>query len=638
MKFYALKEWQKIEQDRFAKDLFFTGNNYRAQRYFGSRHLGGNTWQFRLWAPHAEWVSLVGDFCGWDITAVPLIKTDSRGVWEGTAKSLHTYDAYKYAIGTPAGDTVYKADPYANHFALRPDTASKLYDLAGYCWHDSRWLNHRAKKNYSNSPLNIYELHLGSWLQYADGNFYSYPAMAEKLLPYVKKMGYTHVELMPITEFPFDRSWGYQVTGYFAPTSRYGTPHDFMAFVDRCHQEGIGVLMDWVPAHFPKDAAGLYEFDGGICYEYQDPLMREHPDWGTRVFDYGRPEVISFLISSACHWFEHYHIDGLRVDAVASMLYRNYGRKDGEWSANKYGDHGNLEAVELLRRLNGEIHASFPGALVIAEESTAWPHVTGDQNGGLGFDFKWSMGWMNDSLQYISKPPLFRHGMQDMLTFAMTYIYSEQFILPLSHDEVVHGKCSLLSKMPGTYEEKFQNLKAFYGYMMAHPGKKLLFMGGEFGQFIEWDEAQSLDWLLLEYLPHRQLQAYVQALNHFYKTHPAFWAQDSGWEGFEWISLDDTKNCILAFLRKCQTEKILVIVHFSEYDLIDYNLGLPEAGTLALRLCSDEARFGGEDRYKKRPAVSKKPYHGFKNSAKLHIPPFSATYYNYKTEDERSKS
>ncbi len=627
-----------MDRDRFPKDLFFTGNNFRAYRYFGSHRLENRSWVFRVWAPHAKWVSLVGDFCGWDISAVPLKRIDDRGIWEVTVAGLHTYDAYKYAIGTSEGETVYKADPYANHFALRPDTSSKLYNIEGYSWNDAKWMKARAETAFATRPMNIYEVQLGSWLQYDDGNYYSYSAITEKLLDYVCDMGYTHIELMPVTEYPFDKSWGYQVTGYFAPTSRYGTPKDFMALVDRCHQRGIGVLMDWVPAHFPKDSSGLYEFDGGICYEYEDPLMREHPDWGTRVFDYGRPEVISFLISSACHWLENYHIDGLRVDAVASMLYRDYGRKDGEWSANKYGDHGNLEAVELLKTLNREIHSSFPGALTIAEESTAWPRVTGTADGGLGFDFKWNMGWMNDSLQYISKPPLFRHNMQDMLTFAMTYIYSEQYVLPLSHDEVVHGKCSLLSKMPGTYEEKFQNLKAFYGYMMAHPGKKLLFMGGEFGQFIEWNESQSLDWMLLDYEPHRQLQAFVRALNRFYLAHPAFWKQDNSWDGFEWISLDDTGNCVLAFLRKCETEKILVIMNFSEYDLINYSLGLPEAGTLTLRLCSDEAQYGGEDRFKKRLTVSKKPFHGFDYSARLHLPPFSATYYGYKTNTERSKS
>lgn len=630
-----------MERDAFPKDLFFTGVNYRAHRYFGCHRLDSGAWIFRVWAPHAQWVSLVGDFCGWDISAFPLKKTDERGVWERTLDGLQTYDAYKYAIGTPGGDTIYKADPYACHFALRPDTSSKIFDISGYLWNDSAWMKSRGKKPAWNRPMNIYEVQLGSWLRYEDGHYYSYTAIADKLLDYVIDMGYTHIELMPVTEYPFDQSWGYQVTGYFAPTSRYGTPFDFMEFVDRCHQRGIGVLMDWVPAHFPKDASGLYEFDGACCYEYEDPLMREHPDWGTRVFDYGRPEVISFLISSACYWLENYHIDGLRVDAVASMLYLDYGRRDGQWRPNIYGDHGNLEAVALLKNLNNEVHASFPGALMIAEESTAWPLVTGStEQGGLGFDFKWNMGWMNDSLEYISKPPLFRHHMQDKLTFAMTYVYSEHYVLPLSHDEVVHGKCSLLSKMPGTYEEKFQNLKAFYGYMTAHPGKKLLFMGGEFGQFIEWNEEQSLDWMLLEYPSHLALQNYVRALNRFYLMRPAFYAQDTSWEGFEWISLDDTANCILAFLRKCEKEKILVVVNFSEYDLIDYSLGLPMAGSLSMRLSSDEARFGGADRFKKRIQVSKKPFHGQPCSAKLHIAPFSATYYHYRlqkggAEDEK---
>ncbi len=627
-----------MDPNIFPKDLFFTGNNFRAHRYFGSHRLENGAWVFRVWAPHARWVSLVGDFCGWDISAVPLAKTDDRGVWEVTIEGLSIYDAYKYAIGTPSGDTLYKADPYANHFALRPDTASKLYDPSGYQWQDAEWMKKRAKSDLSRRPMNIYEMNLGSWQLKEDGNYFTYTEIADRLLDYVCEMGYTHIEMMPLSEYPFDKSWGYQVMGYFAPTSRYGTPHQLMELIDRCHRRGIGVIMDWVPAHFPRDAAGLFEFDGGICYEYTDPLMRDHPDWGTRIFDYGRPEVRSFLISSACNWLENYHIDGLRIDAVASMLYRNYGKQDGEWSANQYGEAGNLETVELLKKLNYEVHASFPGAITIAEESTAWPHVTGTDFDGLGFDFKWNMGWMNDSLQYMKEPPLFRHGMQDKLTFSMTYAYSEKYILPLSHDEVVHGKCSLISKMPGTYEEKFANLKAYYGYMMAHPGKKLLFMGGEFGQFIEWNEEQGLDWLLLDYEPHRQLQSYVKELNRFYTARPAFWEQDTSWEGFEWISLDDTNNCVLAFLRKGKKETILAVVNFSEYDLINYNLGLPEAGTLTLRLCSDEARFGGEDRFKKRISVVEKPFHGFEYSANLHIPPFSATYYSYRTKNERSRS
>ena len=490
----------------------------------------------------------------------------------------------------------------------------------------------RAKTDYRHRPMNIYEVNLGSWKLKEDGSFYSYTELADLLADYVCEMGYTHIEVMPLSEYPFDKSWGYQVTGYYAPTSRYGTPHDLMQFVDKLHQRGIGVIMDWVPAHFPRDAAGLFEFDGDVCYEYTDPLMRDHPDWGTRIFDYGRPEVKSFLISSACNWLENYHIDGLRVDAVASMLYRNYGKNDGEWSANQYGGTGNLETVALLKTLNYEVHASYPGAITVAEESTAWPHVTGTDFDGLGFDFKWNMGWMNDTLKYVKEPPLFRHGMQNMLTFSMTYAYSEQYVLPLSHDEVVHGKCSLISKMPGTYEEKFQNLKAYFGYMMAHPGKKLLFMGGEFGQFIEWNEEQGLDWLLLDYKPHRLLQTYVKELNKLYAARPAFWELDSGWEGFQWISLNDTDNCVLAFLRKSRSETLLAIVNFSEYDLIDYNLGLPEAGTLTLRLCSDEARFGGEDRIKKRVPVKETPWNEFNCSANLHLPPFSATYYSYRTK------
>ncbi len=621
-----------MSADQFPKDLFFTGVNYRAYRYFGSHLLDDGRWLFRVWAPHAKWVSLVGDFCGWDIFAFPLNKTDERGVWETTVSGLAVYDSYQFAIGAPDGRVLYKTDPYGTHFALRPDPSAKLYDLSGYRWKDGAWMKERTRQGVESHPMNIYEMHLGSWRRYEDGNFYSYTAIVDELLDYVIDMGYTHIELMPLAEYPYDKSLGYQAIGYFAPTSRYGTPHDFMAFVDRCHRRGIGVLMNWVPAHFPKDRCGLYEFDGDCCYEYVDPLMREHPAEGTRTFDFGRPEVVSFLISSACNWLENYHIDGLRVDGVSAMLYRNYGKRDGEWSPNIYGDHGNLEAVELLKCLNNEVHRSFPGAMMIAEESTAWPHVTGTEEGGLGFDFKWNMGWMNDTLAYVKQPSLFRHGMQDRMTFSTVYAFAENYILPLPHDEVVHGKCSMMGKMPGTYEEKFENLKAYYGYMMAHPGKKLLFMGGEFGQFNEWNEEQGLDWLLLDYEAHRSLKEYVKALNGFYKKNAPLWAMDRQWEGFEWITKDDTTNCVLGLLRSSEQEQLLAVINFSEYDLPDYRIGLPAAGTLTMRLCSDEARFGGQDRFKKRIAVGKKSFHGFDHSAVLHIPPFSASFYSVKND------
>ena len=612
--------------------LFKQGNNQEAQRYFGA-HLcqqdGQDGAVFRVWAPHAKAVSVVGDFNSWVPGSHPMTKVE-EGIWELFIPGIKEYDIYKFCVTSPSDELLFKADPYAFHTETRPSNGSKVYNLDGYAWNDGAWLEQQEKQDVINSPVSIYEMHMGSWKMKDENTPYNYSEVADLLIPYIKDMGYTHVELLPITEYPFDGSWGYQVSGYFAPTSRYGTPKDFMAFVDKLHQAGIGVILDWVPAHFPRDAFGLYIFDGTPCYEDPNPRRGEHKEWGTMVFNYGMGEVQSFLISSALFWIDQYHLDGLRVDAVASMLYLDYNRRDGEWEPNVNGGKENLEAIAFLQKCNGVVLGRHPHKMMIAEESTAWPMVTKPAaDGGLGFNFKWNMGWMNDMLSYMKTDPLFRAGNHGKVTFSFFYAFSENFILPISHDEVVHGKCSLINKMPGDYETKFANLRTFYGYMMAHPGKKLLFMGQEFGQFIEWDEKKPLDWMLLEYDKHRQLQSYVRDLNAFYKENPAMWQVDYSWEGFQWIVPDDNQQSVVIFLRRDAAGKmILVACNFNPVLRQGYKLGVPVSGTYKELLNSDDARYGGGDVHNAPVRSVKGAMHGFDQHIKIDLPPLSTIYFS----------
>ncbi len=585
------------ELDRY---LFGQGTHYKIFEKLGAHpktYKGKAGMYFAVWAPHAKAVGVVGDFNGWDPDAAPMSPLADSGIYEAFIPGVGLGELYKFAITTQEGKILFKADPYAVHAEFRPGTASITEDITGFKWDDAAWMEARKKADPVKSPMAVYEVHLGSWRKKdrpQKEGYYTYMEAAHELADYVKKMGYTHVELMGIAEHPYDGSWGYQVTGYYAPTSRYGTPKEFMYFVNYLHKRGIGVILDWVPAHFPKDAHGLADFDGQPLYEYADPRKGEHPDWGTKVFDYSKNEVKNFLIANALYWVENFHVDGLRVDAVASMLYLDYGRSDGNWVPNKYGENKNLEAIEFFRHLNSVLTGHLTGAMMIAEESTAWPGVTKrPEDGGLGFTFKWNMGWMHDFLEYMKLDPYFRKFNHNKMTFGITYATSENYILTLSHDEVVHLKCSMINKMPGLNGDKFANLKAGYTFMMGHPGKKLLFMGQDFGQYHEWDEKVALDWYLADEPLHKDLQKYYSDLLHVYQKYPALWQLDSDWNGFQWINANDGDRSIFSFIRRDETGKknLLFVINFTPVARDDYRVGVPKSGTYSLILDSEHGLY-----------------------------------------------
>lgn len=618
--------------------LFNQGNHHRIYEKLGC-HLrevnGVKGASFAVWAPSAQRVSVVGSFNQWDGRIHQMRMLGSSGVWELFIPGLAPGDLYKYEIKTPSGELYIKADPFAFYAEKPPQTASRVYDMDDYQWHDEEWLAKRAKEPVYDKPVNIYEVHLGSWQQEPDPDPdsetgfrpLSYRQLAERLIPYAKKMGYTHLELLPVMEHPYDGSWGYQVTGYYAVTSRYGTPADFKYFVDKCHENGLGVILDWVPAHFPKDGHGLARFDGTALYEHEDIRKGEHLEWGTHVFNYGRHEVRNFLIANALFWFDKYHVDGLRVDAVASMLYLDYCRKPGEWIPNEYGGRENLEAVEFLRQLNTTVYRYYPNVMMIAEESTAWPKVTAPvHEGGLGFSHKWNMGWMNDFLRYVGMDSVYRKYHQNLITFSFMYAWSENFILVLSHDEVVHGKKSLLDKMPGDYWQKFAGLRGALGYFMGHPGKKLLFMGGEFGQFIEWKYKESLDWHLLGYPMHQKLHDYVADLNHFYLNEPALYEIDSHYDGFEWIDCSDTEHSIVSFIRKGKDwrDMLVFVCNFTPATHDNYRIGAPLDTVYTEVFNSDLEQYGGSNVANERPIKAEPvPWHGKSWSIILKVPPLA---------------
>ena len=623
--------------------LYYQGKNYEAWKFFGvhSRKKGrGKYYTFRVWAPNAVSVSVVGDFNEWNRNKNPM-KPVADGIWETEISKLEQFDIYKYSIETKDGRILLKSDPYGAHFETRPGTATKIYE-SEYKWNDAKWYEEKKKRSVYKSPMSIYEVHLNSWYNTGEEEvFTSYINFARKIIPYVKKMSYTHIELMPLTEFPYDGSWGYQVTGYYAPTSRYGTPDDFRRMIDMFHEAGIGVILDWVPAHFPKDAPGLYEFDGTCCYEYTDERKKEHKAWGTRVFDYGRPEVCSFLISSANYWFTEMHVDGLRVDAVASMLYLDYDRRDGEWTANIHGGNENLEAVAFLKKLNEAVFSMHPDALMIAEESTAWPMVTKPTSaGGLGFNFKWNMGWMNDMLSYMSLDPIYRSFNHDKITFSFFYAFSENYILPISHDEVVYGKCSLIEKMPGEGENKFSSYRAFLAYMIAHPGKKHLFMGQEFAQYKEWNYQTRLEWELIDENPfNKRVSLFNQKLNKFYIENSPLWQCDDSWGGFSWISNDDYKQSVVAFRRiDDEGNEIIAVCNFVPVQRDDYRIGVPKKGTYKVVFNTDAAEFGGSDVSAKSYKSEKISMHGYENSISMTLAPLSVMYLKTTARKKSSKS
>jgi len=622
------------EYDRY---LFNEGNHYKIYEKLGAHPLqikGVNGVLFATWAPNAKRVSVVGNFNNWDGRVHQMRVLGSSGIWEIFIPGVVEGDLYKFEIKTQSGELLIKTDPYGTYFEVRPNTATIVYDVNDkHKWQDKKWMEQRKDVNWFEEPMTIYEVHLGSWARKDGNEFLTYRELADKLVKHVKQHNFTHIELLPIAEHPLDISWGYQVTGYFAPTSRFGKPEDFMYFVDVMHQNGIGVFVDWVPGHFPKDAFALGRFDGTALYEHLDPRLGEHKDWGTYIFNYGRHEVKNFLLSNALFWLEKYHVDGLRVDAVASMIYLDYSRKDGEWIPNKYGGRENLEAIDFLKHLNTVTYQYFPGILTIAEESTAFPGITKPVHfGGLGFSYKWNMGWMNDTLRYFSKDPIFRKYHQNDLTFSLLYAFSENFILSISHDEVVHGKRSLLEKMPGDDWQKFANLRLFYSYMYAHPGKKLLFMGSEIAQRKEWDCLHSLDWHLLQYEPHQKISLFLKDLNKIYKDHKSLFEVDHSYDGFEWIDFNDTDNSVISFIRKSKNvEEIMVCVfNFTPVPRENYRIGVPKKGVYQEILNSDWKEYYGSGVDNPREVYSQDvPMHGREQSVILTLPPLAGMYFKY---------
>ena len=634
----AVKKLQPYEIGELDHYLFGQGNHYEIYKKLGAHEVtaGKKGVYFAVWAPHAKSVSVIGEFNGWDAAADRMERQEPLGIYTVFVPEAKDGQMYKYCIETESGELIYKADPFANYAELRPGTASRITDVSHLKWTDDRWMESRKKWDNKENPLSIYEVHMGSWMRHPgreDEGFYTYREFAEAITKYVKKMGYTHVELMGIAEHPFDGSWGYQVTGYYAPTSRYGTPEDFAYMINYLHRNGIGVILDWVPAHFPKDAHGLADFDGTPTFEYADPRKGEHPDWGTKIFDYEKPQVRNFLIANALFWIEHFHVDGLRVDAVASMLYLDYGKQDGQWVPNKYGGNQNLEAIEFFRHLNSVVLGRNPGTMMIAEESTAWPKVTGNpEDDGLGFSLKWNMGWMHDFTEYMKLDPYFRKNAHHMMTFSMEYAYSENYILVLSHDEVVHLKCSMLNKMPGEGFDKYANLKAAYAFMTGHPGKKLLFMGQEFAQLREWSEERELDWFLLSEEPHQQIQNWYRDLLHLYKKNPALYELDNDPAGFEWINKDDIFRSIFSFVRHSKGKKknLLFVCNFTPVAREDYRVGVPTKRQCKLVLNSDEKEYGGSGEKRKeiyKPV--KKECDGQKYSFAYPLPAYGVAVFEY---------
>lgn len=617
-------------------DLFLhgKGTHYRAYEKMGAHLMdedGEAGVYFAVWAPNAKTISVIGSFNNWEAWIHPMKQINKSGLWERFIPGVKEGDQYKFEIKGPDGFWAQKADPYAVATEVRPRTASVVYDLSRYEWKDAEWMEERRQSKWHEKPISVYEAHLGSWRRRPeeDNRWLTYRELAAELIPYVTELGYTHIELLPIAEHPFDGSWGYQTAGYYAPTSRFGSPDDFRYFVDCCHEAGIGVLLDWVPAHFPKDAHGLGYFDGTHLYEHSDPRQGEHMDWGTLIFNYGRNEVSGFLLSNAAFWAREYHLDGLRVDAVASMLYLDYSREEGQWIPNQYGGRENLEAIEFLKHFNSMMHTEFPGFLTFAEESTAFPQVSHSvESGGLGFDFKWNMGWMNDSLEYFSKDPIHRKYHQGDLTFSMIYAFTENFILPFSHDEVVHGKASMLDKMPGDFWQKFANMRLLFAYMFAHPGKKLLFMGCEIGQWREWDAATSLDWNLLDYEPHRKLKTLIAKLNALYTGEVALFDIESSWEGFDWIDFQDSESSVVSFLRKGRDaeEQIVCVLNLTPTPRNGYRIGIPQCGNWEVILNTDADVYGGSDSGPAEASVFDAhhlPWHGKDYSLQLDLPPLS---------------